>query len=202
MHSEGIYTWYTYLTDILTELDINPEIITTVQNTGTAINNIKKQIKSNCNVFFNNLLGRKIEDLNESNKIFLYKNIKINLKQEFYLKHNHSDSRKLLTKFRISEHTLLIEKGRHLKIPRDQRYCKFCNEIEDEKHFFLKCPKYNFYRNKYFDSMKINSEWKDTAKDDMLKLKILLNPTSHSQIKNTVSFIKQSLELRTGDPKQ
>ena len=40
MHSERIYTWYTYLTDILTELDIDPEIITTIQNTGTVFNNI------------------------------------------------------------------------------------------------------------------------------------------------------------------
>ena len=32
----------------------------------------------------------------------------------------------------------MIEKGRHLKIEKDERYCPFCPyEIETEKHFIL-----------------------------------------------------------------
>ena len=48
--------------------------------------------------------------------------------------------------------------------------------------------------------MKINSEWKDTTKDNMLKLKILLNPTSHSQIKNSFLY-KTVIRTEDGRPK-
>ena len=50
-----------------------------------------------------------------------------------------------LSRFRISNHSLWIEKGRHMKpmIERDNRFCDFCKtEIEDEHHFLLCCPLY------------------------------------------------------------
>jgi hypothetical protein len=53
------------------------------------------------------------------------------------LKISNFEYRKLITKLRISEHNLLIEKGRHLKIPREQRLCSHCKCIDDEKHFLL-----------------------------------------------------------------
>ena len=51
------------------------------------------------------------------------------------------EDRASLCKIRISAHLLMIERGRHLNIPRDQRYCPICNnnEIESENRFFLKC---------------------------------------------------------------
>jgi hypothetical protein len=40
-----------------------------------------------------------------------------------------------LTKFRLSNHNLTIEKGRHLRIPVKERLCPFgCKDIEDEFH--------------------------------------------------------------------
>ena len=46
---------------------------------------------------------------------------------------------KELTKIRISAHDLLIESGRHFwpRIPRGQRICVQCNQVEDEEHFFM-----------------------------------------------------------------
>jgi hypothetical protein len=43
----------------------------------------------------------------------------------------------------------LIERGRHLNIPKTERYCLLCksNQIEDEKHFLLHCKKFNTQRN-------------------------------------------------------
>ena len=44
----------------------------------------------------------------------------------------------------------MIEKGRHLGIPREEPYCAYCkNIIEDEYHFVSKCPLYTALRNKY-----------------------------------------------------
>ena len=57
----------------------------------------------------------------------------------FNLKHKIAISR-----FRLSNHTLMIEKGRHLKLHKDERKCYFCKDkIENEEHFLIKCPFYS-----------------------------------------------------------
>lgn len=44
--------------------------------------------------------------------------------------------RSSLAIFRTSAHQLMIEKGRHMNIPKESRYCKFCDKlIETEYHF-------------------------------------------------------------------
>ena len=59
--------------------------------------------------------------------------------------------RSIISKFRLSAHSLEIEKGRYNKIERKNRICKLCNrgEIEDEYHFFSICPHYLSYRNQF-----------------------------------------------------
>ena len=55
--------------------------------------------------------------------------------------------RTALTKFRISNHRLMIEKGRHSNIDKALRFCPFCpNIIEDEKHFLIQCQTYKYIR--------------------------------------------------------
>jgi hypothetical protein len=46
---------------------------------------------------------------------------------ESYLSISNFEYRKLITKLRISEHNLLIEMGRHLNIPREQRLFSHCS---------------------------------------------------------------------------
>jgi len=74
---------------------------------------------------------------------------------------NSFEIRKEFTKFRVSSHRLLIEKGRHFKpkIPLEQRLCVQCNsnEIEDEIHFLLKCSKYNKEREELMTILKSKS---------------------------------------------
>ena len=63
--------------------------------------------------------------------------------------------RTALTKFRISNHRLMIEKGRHSKIDKHLRFCPFCpNRVEDEKHFFLECPTYKYMRSDLYSEVK------------------------------------------------
>ena len=64
------------------------------------------------------------------------------------------EHRKFYTEMRISAHNLEIEKGRYLKIPREDRLCKFCinlgtSVIGDELHFLLQCPLYEDERVKF-----------------------------------------------------
>ena len=58
--------------------------------------------------------------------------------------------RKIVTKFRCSDHRLEIEIGRHNNIPRENRMCKVCStDIENEMHFLCICPKYKALRTQY-----------------------------------------------------
>ena len=48
--------------------------------------------------------------------------------------------RKHVTKFRLSNHRLAIETGRHNGTALDERFCTFCpDKIENEIHFVFEC---------------------------------------------------------------
>ena len=113
---------------------------------------------------------------------------------ENYLLHENFEKRRLITKLRISDHNL-IEKGRHLKIPREKRLCQVCNQIEDEHHFLFVCNKNLDLRNKYLPLI-----FQDSSNiGEGEKFKYILCPSSLGQVGKIGSFIKQSLELRTGN---
>ena len=58
--------------------------------------------------------------------------------------------RKALTMYRLSEHSLAIEKGRRRQtwLSREDRLCAHCplNEVETELHFLTSFPMYNHIR--------------------------------------------------------
>ena len=71
-------------------------------------------------------------------KLILFSNIFIPNCVPFHLETNLSKSIKSkITQLRISAR-LNIERGRYNKpkIPREERFCKFCTEVETEEHFF------------------------------------------------------------------
>ena len=74
---------------------------------------------------------------NQTNKMRLYKLFKENFEKEKYLDFiNDFQLRKLITKFRCSDHILEVEKGRYRKINYEDRTCKICNlGVETEFHF-------------------------------------------------------------------
>ena len=83
---------------------------------------------------------------NSEGKMRTYKTFKDNFILEPYL-HLPYHLRILLSKFRVSTHTLQIEVGRyHLPhtIPEEERMCVFCapGYIETELHFLLECSEY------------------------------------------------------------
>jgi hypothetical protein len=65
---------------------------------------------------------------------------------ENYLLHENFEKRRLIAKLRVSDHNLLIEKGRHLKIPKEKRLCQVCIQIEDEHPFLFACNTLNLLR--------------------------------------------------------
>ena len=66
--------------------------------------------------------------------------------------------RKTLTMYRLSEHSLAVEKGRHRQtwLPREDRLCSHCGQgvVETELHFLTACDKYKHIRDEYFPKFK------------------------------------------------
>ena len=62
--------------------------------------------------------------------------------------------RVMLTKYRLSAHSLAIETGRHKKswLPKEERLCQECEEaaVETEQHFLRHCPKFKNVCEIYF----------------------------------------------------
>ena len=108
--------------------------------------------------------------------------------------------RKALTRYRISDHSLAIEKGRHRQtpLPREDRLCTHCTEnvVETELHFLTTCPLYQDIRDTYFPQFtQTQREFVDMTKDK--KLPYLLGEIQ--QCANTAArfvncYDKRSLE--------
>ena len=66
----------------------------------------------------------------------------------------------MFSKLRLSSHKLSIEKGRHShpKIPEENRLCKVCGVIENEKHFLLHCDMYHEQRFKLLTLVLLQDE--------------------------------------------
>ena len=89
----------------------------------------------------------------ETSKLRTYSLCKTSPGYETYLSEIHViEERTALTKLRLSNHVLMIEKGRHLKIEKDARFCPFCpSKIEDEQHFVLDCQLFSSLRIHLFE---------------------------------------------------
>ena len=89
---------------------------------------------------------------------------------------------------------LAIETGRYKSIPRDLRLCNKCEVIDYEKHFFLYCKINDNLRKPFLN------DFSDVIEQQTDIDKLIINPDTPQQVKILGSFIKQSLELRTGGP--
>ncbi len=94
---------------------------------------------------------------NPENKLRTYALFKSEIGCEKYLSEiTNITVRQSLTKFRLSNNVLNIEKGRHTtpKTPKEQRFCPFCPQIvEDEVHFLLDCPTYRTARSQMLQNV-------------------------------------------------
>ena len=92
-------------------------------------------------------------DINrDSSKLRTYRELKTRLGMEKYLLCPINLKERIsLTKLRLSNHSLMIETGRYLKLEMLRRCCPFCpNIIESEQHFLLYCRIYSIIREELF----------------------------------------------------
>ena len=100
----------------------------------------------------------------------------------------------MLSKFRLSNHVLLIEKGRHVKIDRSQRFCPICpNTIETEHHFLLNCQTYSIGRNNLFCELAPMVPQLNTLSEKEKFVELMTNETC---IPKTAEFISTSFDIR------
>ena len=84
-----------------------------------------------------------------SSKLRTYSLVKNHLGTEEYLTCvKNTKHRVELSKFRLSNHELMIEVGRHKKNPSNERFCPLCPNpvVEDEIHFLVNCQSFSGLR--------------------------------------------------------
>ena len=96
-------------------------------------------------------------------KLRTYKRLKTKAGFENYLSIITSQKDRIsLTKLRLSNHQLNIEKGRHDNIPKEMRFCPFCtNSVENEVHFLIQCKTYDTLRKNFMVKYSNNENFKN-----------------------------------------
>jgi hypothetical protein len=130
----------------------------------------------------------------DSAKLRTYAKIKTEIGMEDYLTNIHNITDRIsMSRFRLSNHRLRIETGRHQKIERQNRKCPFCpSDIEDEVHFLTTCPTYNSIRENLFSELPIQN--RTFYSDNFFLFKYLMK--DKKAIKNTAKFINTAFSIR------
>ena len=95
-------------------------------------------------------------EINQQNKLHLFKNVDHSLKPAPYLSKIHGRSvRSLFSKLRLGTLPLEIETGRHIQIDSNKRFCKLCHsdKIGNEIHFLFDCPALDATRKPLLDKI-------------------------------------------------
>ena len=157
-------------------------------------NKVKCSIKQIVENNYKKQIMLKLSNITNESKLFLYKHIKTKFELESYLlKESSFKNRQILTKFRVTDHSLNIEIGRYKNILRENRICTECKEIEDEYHFFLYCNLNKQFRQVLFQKLQLNQNIDINNKLEYIEQ--ILNPNLEL-VPHVCDFIKQSLALR------
>ena len=135
-----------------------------------------------------------------SNKLKTYCQFKHNFNLSEYLTIGIPvKKRRLLTKLRISAHSLHIETGRYNKIQAENRLCNFCSDsvIEDEYHFMLACSRYTNIRNKLLSTLRAHDPTFNQLDDRDTFIYLMTCNTGDCLVTNAVTnYIDQAFSLR------
>ena len=129
-------------------------------------------------------------ELNSSPKALFYRSIKDSFDLEPYLDILPKDLRIPLTKMRLSNHRLSIEKGRWSNIPRMARLCPFCNQFGDEFHALYECKEHLQIRTQYLKPFFFK-------RPNMYKSYNLFNTKNKQNLSKLSKFIKAILKCYT-----
>ena len=136
-----------------------------------------------------------VEISRDTSKLRTYGKIKTKIGPEKYLTSmKNIEARTNICRMRLSNHELMIEKGRHQHLRRDQRFCPFCpNLVETEEHFILFCKTFSQIRDELYREVKDlfpNLEGYDTES----QLKLLLG--DENIVHFTGLYLNKALHIR------
>ena len=104
-------------------------------------------------------------------------------------------NRVAMTKLRLSNHNLSIEKGRHQDVHLSDRNCPFCPEhLENEFHFLIQCPIYKNLRARLLADIEVLCIGFSYPQDENFLFWFLLSNPIISD--STAKYIRLSMELR------
>ena len=152
-------TYDKFADQLLKNLDIPACPVANIKTLKTDLNNFVLPIKRKCKEVYLDIFKNLMANLqnNEETKLTIYSHVKSKYAYEPYL--NIDPFHGIITKFRMSNHNLPIERGRYAvpKLPRNERLCTFCkSHIGDELHVLFKCknPSIGNVNQKYLDLIK------------------------------------------------
>ena len=116
---------------------------------------IIKEVKDKCRRMFEDKFFNEIRN---SSRLLIYQDLKKKFEIEPYINEvKYYKYRSAITKFRISAHSLPIERGRWMSVHRNKRICPLCvgNVLGDEKHYIFHCTNINLVeiREKFLDEI-------------------------------------------------
>ena len=139
-------------------------------------------------------------EIRNSPKALSYATFKNTVYLEKYLYEVKNLKHKIaLSHLRLSNNTLLIEKGRHMRprLERNERKCFVCkDQIEDENHFIVKCPLYSKERAVLFQSCRENCMNFDLLTTDVQKFIFIMTNENPSVIAKLASFVFNAFKVR------
>ena len=136
--------------------------------------------------------------ISNSPKAISYITFKSTVKFESYFHQvDNLKHRKSLSRFRMSNHSLMIEKGRHLRpeVERGERKCLCKTDVEDEFHFVTKCPLYTGERKHLFNTVSIKCKNFESMTGKQKFIYILSNEDINL-VRALSKFLFRSFKLR------
>lgn len=193
LHSEGTNSWYSNIKFILKNLGMDDDDSDSISNY-----DLMTKLQDNFINYWRTSLHNDSRQGNYGNKLRTYRKFKTVFSKEKYLDYFKYDKRRILTKFRVSCHSLNIEKGRHNGLKPEERICKTCNsnDIEDEFHFLFVCPKYQDQRDAFFNLLinLVPKSYNDLESCD--KFNWLMLCEDRSILNHLTDFIKTCFAIR------
>ena len=146
LHQQGKKSWIGCIHALLQYINVDEKYILNLKSI------LKKYLFDKFKTRYNIIWKKQLFDdrigKNFGNKLRTYRTFKYNFTFEPYLNVTNPVHRNIITKFRISDHSLEVERGRYKGLEFNERICKLCNNsVEDEIHYLLQCPSLTQARN-------------------------------------------------------
>ena len=154
-----------------------------------SINMFKLAFKTRCYDIAMQNWHREVQDMD---RLKYYKMFKTVLSSEDYFEKIKREDLSAYSNFRCNSLPLRALTGRlYENIEYSECKCLICNTdaIEDEYHFLMVCPVYNYIRRQYLPSVLYNSLTKS-------KFIHFMELTDHTSINCTVAYLKRALQER------